>query len=226
MSRRTRFCPRPTISPSRTAIAPMGTSPASAAACASVRASRICAMSAFMSCAGLGSGLNPPPEDADDLLQLTRIARSFEAFAGDGAGQPASAPCVEAQLLRAGVNGRGSGEVDGQQPAGFFDGRRIVERLGTFKRLKAHALAMLPYAIALLLVPVIQPLQIIRRHRRAPRYTGCCCVMQCSAPSPQIKSPQWIPVTLRSGKISASKFWALRSFGSLKVGTSTRPLAM
>src|SRR6185437_13754743 len=51
-------------------------------------------------------------------------------------------------------------------------------------------------------------------------YAGCCCVMQCSAPSPQMKSPQCIPTTLRSGNTRARVLSASRSLGSLNVGTS------
>ena len=56
--------------------------------------------------------------------------------------------------------------------------------------------------------------------------TGCCCVMQWSAPSPQISSVQLIPVTSRSGNTRARAASATRSFGSLNVGMSTSPLAM
>src|SRR5208337_2917250 len=40
---------------------------------------------------------------------------------------------------------------------------------------------------------------------------GCCCVMQCSAPRPQMRSTEWTPMTSRSGKTSASVFKATRS---------------
>ena len=55
---------------------------------------------------------------------------------------------------------------------------------------------------------------------------GSCCDIQCRAPSPQMKSVQWMPVTVRSGKHSASVFSAMRSFGSLNVGTSTKSFAI
>src|ERR1700679_567742 len=55
---------------------------------------------------------------------------------------------------------------------------------------------------------------------------GCCWVMQCSAPSPQMKSTQWMPTMRWRGNSSASVFSAWRSFASLKVGTRTNPFAM
>ena len=54
----------------------------------------------------------------------------------------------------------------------------------------------------------------------------CCCVMQCSVPSPQTSSMQLIPVTIRSGKQFRQYFSATRSFGSLNVGTSTSRFAI
>jgi hypothetical protein len=55
---------------------------------------------------------------------------------------------------------------------------------------------------------------------------GCCCDRQCSVPSPRTRSTQWMPTTSRSGNRLARVSSAMRSAGSLKVGTSTRPLAM
>ena len=55
---------------------------------------------------------------------------------------------------------------------------------------------------------------------------GCCCVRQCSVPSPHTRSTAWIPTTARPGNSSASVFSARRSLASLNVGTSTRSLAM
>jgi len=53
-----------------------------------------------------------------------------------------------------------------------------------------------------------------------------CCVMQCSAPNPQISSVQLIPTTSRSGNTRASVPSATRSLGSLNVGVSTSLLAI
>src|ERR1035437_3599805 len=50
--------------------------------------------------------------------------------------------------------------------------------------------------------------------------------MQCNAPKPQTNSVQLMPTTSRPGNCSASVVSAARSLGSLKVGTSTSPLAM
>ncbi len=55
---------------------------------------------------------------------------------------------------------------------------------------------------------------------------GCCCVMQCRVPSPHTRSTAWMPMTSRSEKSSARIPRAIRSLGSWKVGTRTRPLAM
>src|SRR5437764_14530704 len=55
---------------------------------------------------------------------------------------------------------------------------------------------------------------------------GCCWVMQCNAPKPQISPVQLMPTTSRSGNRRASVASAVRSFGSLKVGTNTSPFAM
>src|SRR2546422_5010906 len=51
--------------------------------------------------------------------------------------------------------------------------------------------------------------------------TGSCWVKQCMVPSPQTRSTAWIPTTARSVNSSANRPRALRSFGSLNVGTST-----
>lgn len=56
-------------------------------------------------------------------------------------------------------------------------------------------------------------------------HAGSCCVMQCSVPRPQTRSTAWTPMIRLFGKSSASVFRARRSLGSLKVGTSTTPLA-
>src|ERR1700722_15107278 len=42
---------------------------------------------------------------------------------------------------------------------------------------------------------------------------GCCCVMQCSAPSPHMRSTQWTPMISRPGKTSASVLSATRPLG-------------
>src|SRR6185503_6448210 len=54
---------------------------------------------------------------------------------------------------------------------------------------------------------------------------GCCCVRQCSVPSPQTRSTACMPTISRSGISSASVLSATRSLRSLNVGTSTTPLA-
>jgi hypothetical protein len=55
---------------------------------------------------------------------------------------------------------------------------------------------------------------------------GCCWVMQWRVPSPRTRSRQAMPTAARPGKRLASLLRATRSLGSLKVGTSTRRLAM
>src|SRR5665811_610462 len=55
---------------------------------------------------------------------------------------------------------------------------------------------------------------------------GCCCVRQCSVPNPHTRSTAWMPTTCRFGMSRASALSAMRSLGSLKVGTRTTPLAM
>src|SRR6266852_243121 len=55
---------------------------------------------------------------------------------------------------------------------------------------------------------------------------GCCCVMQWSVPSPSTRSLEAIPITSRSGNKPASVSSAMRSFGSLNVGTSTSLFAI
>ena len=54
---------------------------------------------------------------------------------------------------------------------------------------------------------------------------GCCCVRQCSVPSPQTRSTAWIPTTWRPGNTSPMIPSAIRSFGSLNVGTITTSFA-
>ena len=56
---------------------------------------------------------------------------------------------------------------------------------------------------------------------------GCCCVKQCSVPSPRTRSRHAIPMVWRSGKRRTSAVAsAMRSFASLNVGTRTTRLAM
>ena len=55
---------------------------------------------------------------------------------------------------------------------------------------------------------------------------GCCCDRQCNVPSPSTRSTLWMPTIARFGNRPARVSSAIRSAGSLKVGTSTRPLAM
>jgi hypothetical protein len=73
------------------------------------------------------------------------------------------------------------------------------------------------------------------RLKRHPRWVqsrndqgdaGCCWVRQCRVPSPHTRSTAWMPTTSRPGNSSASVLSAVRSFGSLKVGTITTPFAM
>lgn len=61
--------------------------------------------------------------------------------------------------------------------------------------------------------------------RRAYGSAGSCCERQWSVPSPQTRSTAWMPTTGRSRNSSARMPSATRSLGSLKVGTSTAPLA-
>ena len=58
------------------------------------------------------------------------------------------------------------------------------------------------------------------------RGCGSCCVRQCSVPSPHTRSTAWMPTTLCAGMARAMVSSAIRSLTSLKVGTSTTPLAM
>lgn len=58
------------------------------------------------------------------------------------------------------------------------------------------------------------------------RQQGSCWERQWSVPSPQTRSRAWIPITCRSGNSSPRMPRARRSWGSLKVGTKTAPLAM
>src|SRR5271170_1705352 len=106
----------------------------------------------------LWARLHPSAKDADNLFEPAGIARTLKALAGNGACKPVSALCFEAQLLRAGVYRRGSDEIDGQVPAGIF------ERAGSYQRLQAHPLSVLPLAVTLPLIPVIQPLKIVAWH--------------------------------------------------------------
>ena len=54
---------------------------------------------------------------------------------------------------------------------------------------------------------------------------GSCCVRQCNVPRPHTRSTAWMPTTSRPGNTSAKVPSAIRSIGSLNVGTSTRSLA-
>src|ERR1035441_4240489 len=49
----------------------------------------------------------------------------------------------------------------------------------------------------------------IVNHGHNANAAGCCCVMQCSVPSPQTRSTEWMPMTSRSGKTSARMFKAV-----------------
>lgn len=56
--------------------------------------------------------------------------------------------------------------------------------------------------------------------------TGCCWVRQWSVPKPSTKSTAWRPMTGRSLNSSPSTPKAIRSLGSLNVGTITAAFAM
>ena len=53
---------------------------------------------------------------------------------------------------------------------------------------------------------------------------GCCCVMQCSAPRPQISSTQWMPTTSRSGNRRARVASATRSLRIVERGHQHQPV--
>src|SRR5206468_12907717 len=62
--------------------------------------------------------------------------------------------------------------------------------------------------------------------RGSTHTAGSCWVRQCSVPSPHTKSTAWIPTTGRSLISSARMPSAMRSSGSLNVGTRTALFAM
>jgi hypothetical protein len=69
-------------------------------------------------------------------------------------------------------------------------------------------------------------LRVGRSRLQRSTAAGCCCVRQCSVPSPHTRSTAWMPTTSWPGKSSARVLSAIRSLRSLKVGTITTPLAM
>ncbi len=62
--------------------------------------------------------------------------------------------------------------------------------------------------------------------QRSAAAAGSCWVRQCRVPRPQTRSTAWMPTTARDGISRASVASAMRSLGSLNVGTRTTPLPM